>query len=307
MQNLMTPRPAVIQRIRRQTADTLTYTLRFLEPEVQQAYRFSPGQFNEVSVFGVGEAPISISSAADTPDTFEHTVRAVGNVTAALARLMEGSQVGVRGPYGHGWPMQAMAGRNLLLIAGGIGLAPLRPVILEVMRHSDRYGSLEILYGARSPADLLFVDEYDVWTAHPQIRLLLSVDRLEPNPPPAVSFPGRDKGTDKAVEELIRRATVAVHRYDGRVGPVTVLFDQMMTLPAGTVVLTCGPEIMMKFVTLELMDRGFTCDQIYVSLERRMECGVAQCGHCQIGPLYVCKDGPVFNYKDVRYLPEAVF
>ncbi|HHV54976.1 MAG TPA: Ni/Fe hydrogenase subunit gamma [Firmicutes bacterium] len=327
MEKLMTPRPAVIERIRPETADTLVYTLRFAEPEVQQGYTFQPGQFNEISIFGVGEAPISISSDPNNRETFEHTVRVVGNVTRALARLREGSHVGVRGPYGKGWPMERLRGHNILLIAGGIGLAPLRPVIQDVLRHADLYGSLEILYGARSPAELLYVDEYDVWDAHPQIRLRLSVDRMDGTAAAAATAGGGAAGAGasngmtgvgvagpasalagpQVMAERVKRATVALERYGGQVGPVTVLFDQMVTSPRGAVVITCGPEIMMKYVALGLVERGWSPEQIFVSLERRMECGVAQCGHCQIGPLYVCKDGPVFCYKDIRYLPEAVF
>lgn len=295
MQGLMTPRPAVIERIRSETEDTAVYTLRFVEQEVQQVYGFQPGQFNEISIFGVGEAPISISSDPGIHETFEHTVRVVGNVTRALARLREGSQVGVRGPYGKGWPMDQLRGRNILLVAGGIGLAPLRPLIQDVLRRPQLYGNLEILYGARNPAELLYADEYDIWDAHPQIRLRLAVDRMEAD------------NLSAAGAERLRRARVALERYDGQVGPVTVLFERLLSSPPGTVVVTCGPEIMMKYVAQGLMERGFSPDRIFVSLERRMECGVAQCGHCQIGPLYVCKDGPVFCYKDIRYLPEAVF
>ncbi|HYG58091.1 MAG TPA: FAD/NAD(P)-binding protein [Symbiobacteriaceae bacterium] len=273
MRKEFTPVPARIQRIHRQNYDTLTYTLAYEKP-VESG--FDPGQFNMISMLGIGEAPISISSWHGDAATFDHTIRAVGSVTHAMANLREGDRLWVRGPYGHGWPVREFHGKNILLVAGGIGLAPLRPLIEEVKLRPELYGSLEVLYGARTVEDQLFTDEYALWAAHPSITLRQAVDRAAPG-------------------------------WEHTVGPVTKLFEQMSSTPANTVVVTCGPEIMMKFVVKGLLQRGFGANQIYVSLERRMECGFAKCGHCQIGPLYVCKDGPVFKYTDIRDLPEEVF
>ncbi|HEY3366600.1 MAG TPA: FAD/NAD(P)-binding protein [Symbiobacteriaceae bacterium] len=269
------PAPARIERIVRQTYDTHTYTLAFEDLDLRQSYAFAPGQFNMLSLFGIGEAPLSISSWHGQPDTFDHTVRSVGTVTDAMTHLGVGDRVWIRGPYGHGWPVPELQGRNILLVAGGIGLAPLRPLIAEFVARPEAYAGLEILYGARKTDDQLFTAEYGVWAAAPGAALRLAVDRGTP------SFPGR-------------------------VGPVTALFDDMTSRPENTVVVTCGPEIMMKFVVRGLLARGFTPEQIYVSLERRMECGVAKCGHCMIGPLYVCKDGPVFRYTALSNILEKI-
>ncbi|MDH7497259.1 MAG: 4Fe-4S dicluster domain-containing protein [Syntrophomonadaceae bacterium] len=271
------PLPAVIKGIKKQTADTTTYTLAFQDPKVQEAYTYQPGVFNMVSLFGLGEAPISISSSADTRGSFDHTIRAVGNVTNALEKCQVGDVIGIRGPYGRGWPVEEMEGKNVLLIAGGIGLAPLRPVIKHIQARRDRYGSLEILYGARTPADMLFTDEFDEWRAIPDTKLYLTVDRADP-----------------------------ADCWQFNVGVVTTLCDLMAAVPENTVVVTCGPDIMMKFVVKTLLGRGFSPEQIFVSLERRMSCGIKKCGNCQIGPVFVCQDGPVFRYSDVQDLPEEI-
>lgn len=225
-----------------------------------------------VSVLGFGEAPLSISSEAWRKDSFDHTVRAVGNVTRAMTRLQEGDILHIRGPYGRGWPMERIEGRELLIVAGGIGLAPLRPVIAQLTEARQRFGRVEILYGARTPADLLFTDELQGWQEY-GLRLLLSVDQV----------PGEET-------------------WSHNVGVVTTLFPRITVDPREAIALVCGPEIMMKFVVLDLLKRGYAPERIYLSLERRMECGVAMCGHCQMGPKYVCKHGPVFSYVEVKNL-----
>ncbi len=278
MRSLFKPETAVIKKIKAQTPDTATYTLAFADEKKQSDYSFRPGQFNMLTILGIGEAPISISSPADDRLTFDHTIRRVGNLTRVLSGLKDGDTVGIRGPYGNGWPVEEMRGKNILLIAGGIGLAPLRPVIQQVARHRRDFGSLEILYGARTPADGMFSDEYAQWRGIPDTRLWLTVDQVPDG-----------------------------NRWDHDVGLVTDLVeDRMESKPQSTVVVMCGPEIMMKFVVKALLARGFKPGQIYVSLERRMECGVAKCGHCQMGHIYVCKDGPVFNYAEIKDLPEEV-
>ncbi len=272
------PEPAVIQAIRSETPDTTTYTMKFRD---LQEFSFEPGQFNMITLFGYGEAPISISSAPSEDGTFEHTVRHVGNVTNAMAGLREGDTLGVRGAYGTGWPMSQLEGQDVLIIAGGIGLAPLRPVIQAVIgdrrKGNGRYGSMEILYGARTPADCLFKDDYEEWRSAEGVNLLLTVDAVP-------------QGMD----------------WEHNVGVVTALFDQMKSRPADTIVLTCGPEVMMKFVVRGLLERGFSPDRLYLSLERRMSCGVKKCGNCQIGSKFVCKDGPVFAYAELMTLSEEV-
>lgn len=266
----------MIKEIIKETEDTTTYTFSFLEEEVRREFRFRPGQFNMLTLFGIGEAPISISSDPLLPENFQHTVRHVGNVTKFLTKMQPGEIVGIRGPYGTGWPLDVLPLKNLLIVAGGIGLAPLRPVILEIINRRGEFGKVELLYGARTPADLLYTSEYNIWR-EAGIDLLLTVDTV-PN------------GTT----------------WKERVGVVTELFSVMTSLPEETTVFTCGPEIMMGYVVKGLLARRFKPEQIYVSLERRMNCGVKKCGKCQIGPKFVCRDGPVFAYAELLTLPEEV-
>ncbi|MCC6446717.1 MAG: FAD/NAD(P)-binding protein [Armatimonadetes bacterium] len=265
------PDGAVIQGIKAQTYDTTTYTLSFRDPAVRDRYRFVPGQFNMMTLFGIGEAPISMSSDPTCQESFDHTVRAVGSVTRALTRMGVGDVVGLRGPFGNQWPVKEAEGKDILIVAGGIGLAPLRPFIMHVFASRPRYGKLEIFYGARTPSDLLFTDEFAAWQSQPGTRMLFSVDKVP------------EGGV-----------------WDRTVGVVTVLFEEMQTRPGGAVALICGPEVMMKFAAFSAMGAGFAPEQIYLSLERRMQCGVCLCGHCQIGSKYVCKDGPVFNYDEIK-------
>jgi NAD(P)H-flavin reductase len=276
MKDLLIPKEAVIQQIKPQTYDTITYTLSFVDPEVKQQYRFAPGQFNMVSVFGFGEAPISISSAPNGNGSFDHTVRAVGNLTKALSRMKVGDVVGIRGPYGTQWPVEEARGKDILVVAGGIGLAPLRPFILEVFRNRADYGRIEICYGARTPQDLLFTDEFDQWRSNPDTLVRVTVDRA----------PNGD--------------------WQGHIGVVTTLFNDLSVKPENTIALLCGPDIMMRFGIIDLLKRHYKPEDIYVSLERRMKCGVGMCGHCQCGPYFVCKDGPVFRYSDIQNVVEGM-
>jgi sulfite reductase subunit B len=273
-ENPYKPAAAVIKKIKKNTYDTTTYTLSFDDPKVSSEYSFQPGQFNMLTLFGIGEAPISISSDAEE-DTFNHTIRHVGNVTHALAKLKEGDKVWVRGPYGNGWPVNLLNGKNVLVVAGGIGLAPLRPVVTQLVKYPEKYGKVEILYGARTPADMLYTDEFEDWRK--SLKLYLTVDMVPDG-----------------------------SQWNDQVGVVTTLFNAMETKPANTIVLTCGPEIMMKFVVKGLLERGFTPEQLYVSLERRMSCGIKKCGNCQIGSKFVCQDGPVFAFAELLVLPEDI-
>lgn len=272
------PQKAVIKAIKQQTADVNTYTFEFVDPEVRDSYTYDNGVFNLISIFGIGESAISISSCAEDRGTFDHTVRAVGNVTNALARLKVGDTVGIRGPYGFGWPMEEMKGKDVLLIAGGIGLAPLRGVLKSIQKNRSQYGRFEVLYGCRTPDGMLFTDEYEEWRKIPDFRLHLTVDYV----PPGVEW-------------------------GHNIGVVTTLFDKMSITKENTIMVTCGPDVMMKFVVLDLLKRGWSPEQLYVSLERRMSCGIKKCGNCQMGPVFVCQDGPVFRYADIMNLPGGVF
>jgi len=269
------PEKASIEKIRSETVDTKTYTVRLLDERKRTEFSVEPGQFIMVSLFGIGEAPFSLSSSPNSDGAFDTTIRAVGNITSALDRLQEGAIIGVRGPYGRGWPVESARGKDVLIIAGGIGLPPLRPVITKIAEERSEYGRLEILYGARTPDQMIFPDEYDDWMKIKETRLELTVDSAPP-------------GTG----------------WQHNVGVVTTLFDKMKTTPENSLVMTCGPEIMMRFVVRGLLAKKFAPDQICVSLERRMKCGIAQCGHCQIGPKYVCKDGPVFKLSEIQGLPD---
>lgn len=277
-ENPYKPYTVEIMDIKQETADTKTYRLSFCDADVRDGYSFEPGQFNMLTVFGIGEAPVSVSSNPEEKKSFEHTVRSVGNVTNALSKLRVGDTFHVRGPYGTGWPMDFMKGKNVLLIAGGIGLAPLRPVIYSIADRRTDYETLEILYGARTPEEGLFRTEYDRWRTLPQTSLKLTVDKVP-------------EGTD----------------WNFHVGVVTELFRDMVSRPENTAVITCGPEIMMKYAVRDLLERRFLPDQIFLSLERRMNCGISKCGFCQIGSQFVCQDGPVFSYQQLLCLTEKVF
>jgi NAD(P)H-flavin reductase len=264
----MLPSLAAIADIRTEAAGIATYALAFDDEAVRAAFRFEPGQFNMLHLPGIGEAAISISSDPGQPGRLLHTIREAGNVTQAIARLRVGDVLGVRGPYGSAWPMALAHGSDVILVAGGIGLAPLRPAIYHLISHRADYGKVTILVGGRTPADLLFPSEYDAWRQH-DIDVIPTVDRA-------------DEG------------------WHGRVGVVPMLFYALRPDPRRTVVLACGPEIMMRFVVYEALARRIAKDHIFVSLERNMRCGIGFCGHCQFGPVFLCKEGPVLSYAQVE-------
>lgn len=266
------PLPVEIMALKDETDDVRTYTLRFVEPGYY--FAFAPGQFNMVTVPGVGEAAISLSSdplseEAMAKGTFQHTVRAVGNVTKALAQLEVGDRLWVRGPYGKGWPMEKVRS-DLIIIAGGIGIAPLRPVILR--RLARPQGRLLVLYGARSADNLIYRNEIQEWERR-GARVLVTVDKGE-------------WGESSSYH----------------VGLITDLLDEIDVYPGQGHVFICGPEVMMKSVARMLAERGWPPEEVFVSLERRMECGIKTCGRCQIDSVYVCQDGPVFSYAVARDL-----
>jgi len=236
----------------------------------------NPGQFVMVSVLGVGEAPISITSSPSRSNgTFQLCVRRVGDVTNALHALKPGAKIGVRGPYGHGFPIEKMRGRDILFAPGGLGLAPLRSLINQVLDERATFGRVIILYGARRPQELLFRDELDEWMARDDVECLVTVDRGD-------------------------------ETWDGHVGVITTLFPKITINPRNTTAITCGPPIMYRFVLMEMLGKGIPETQIYLSLERRMKCGVGKCGHCQINNLYCCQQGPVFTYAQIKGVEEAL-
>lgn len=235
-----------------------------------------PGQFVQVSVLGVGEAPISISSSPSrSNNSFELCVRRVGALTNALHALGPGDVVGVRGPFGRGFPIERFRGKDILFAPGGLGLAPLRSVINEVLDDRSNYGRIIILYGARQPAEMLFQDELQEWEEREDVELHLTVDQAD-------------------------------EKWKGNVGVITTLFPDIQVSPRNSVAITCGPPVMYRFVLMELLGMGITEGNIWLSLERRMKCGVGKCGHCQMDHIYVCQDGPAFSYAEIRHLEEAL-
>jgi len=265
----MLPTPWRIVRGTPETHDTFTLTL---EPvEAGPPFTFEPGQFNMLYVPGVGEAAISMSGCAGAVKQVVHTLRAVGRVTKSLQRLKRGAVVGLRGPFGVPWPIGRAEGHDVVIVAGGIGLAPLRPAICHILQHRERFGRVNLLFGARSPRDILFAKEIETWRGRFDVNVEVTVDRAGPG-------------------------------WHGGVGVVTTLIPRAQFDPAHTMTFVCGPEIMMHFTQKELERRGAPDEHLWVSMERNMKCGVGFCGHCQLGPLFVCKDGPVFRYDRVASL-----
>ena len=260
--------PATIMEKIREAEDIDTYRLRFVDEKIRRRFRFAAGQFNMVYLFGVGEVAISIVSDPDEPECLDHTIRVVGRVTKAIARLGPGEVLGIRGPFGQGWPLQESEGKDVVIVTGGLGCAPVVGAIEYIFRRRTRYGTVTILHGVKTPHDLLYRERFDAWRRHPDTTVLLTSDQ-----------------PDKT------------WRY--HVGVVTELFEQVAMDPARAVVLMCGPEIMMRLGVPILMERGMQASAIYVSLERHMECGIGLCGHCQLGPYFLCKDGPVMRYDRV--------
>ena len=258
----MVPSRHRVVEVRRELADTVTLALM---PEGSPLPACAPGQFNMLWAFGRGEVPISISGDPASRGPLLHTIRAVGPSTEALCGVTEGDVVGVRGPYGTSWTVERAKGRDVVIIAGGIGLAPLRPVVLSVLADRAAFGQVAVLLGARSPAGLLYLDEVLRWRDQPDVDVLVTVDHAEPG-------------------------------WWGEVGVVTRLLDHLRLDPAGTAAFVCGPELMMRFGATGLLDRGVPAADIEVSLERNMKCAVAHCGHCLLGPTIVCRDGPVYTY-----------
>lgn len=241
-----------------------------LANELERIPSFSPGQFNMLYIPGFGEAAISISSGVHEVPRLSHTFRAVGNVTRALSRLNEGEQIGVRGPFGNPWPIEMLLGKDVIIVAGGIGLAPLRPVIECLLKNRPKYGAIKLVYGAKSPRELLFQEQFSRWI-NGGLEMEVTVDRGTP-------------------------------QWQGHIGVVTEIIRPFGGDPKKTLLLTCGPEIMMRFVAREAIALGISPSHVFLSLERNMSCAMGMCGVCQFGPEFVCKDGPVFSFDRVKTL-----
>ncbi len=274
-------------RVERELHDTVTIEL---QPVSGKRPDFEPGQFNMLYAFGVGEAAISISGDPALDGTFVHTIREVGAVSKALAGLEVGALVGLRGPFGNGWPVAAAEGCDVVMVAGGLGLAPLRPAIYHIMANRGQYGSVIILFGSRNPGDILYPDELELWGRRSDVDV-------------AVSNVRRNLSRFIEGQPLDTNVTVTVDHADanwrGEVGGVPSFVRRAAFDPAETIAMVCGPEIMMKFAVNSLRAAGVDDGQIFLSVERNMKCAVGLCGHCQFGPEFSCKDGPVVPYSKV--------
>jgi NAD(P)H-flavin reductase len=260
----MVPEFFRVRKRRKELADTWT-----LELEPGRPFGFWPGQFNMLYVFGIGEVPISISGDPGIPELLVHTVRAVGKTTQAVCGLKPGAMVGVRGPYGAPWPLQGAEGGDVVVVAGGIGLAPLRPALYHLIAHRDRYARVYLLYGGRSPDQLLYPAEFRRWRSRFDIDAKVTVDSAGP-------------------------------QWRGNVGVVTKLIERADFDPARTTAFVCGPEVMMRFAAAQLGAKGVAPGSVYVSMERSMKCAVGFCGHCQYGSKFLCKDGPVVPFASIE-------
>ena len=261
----MAPRAFTVRERGDDTDDTFTFVL---DADDGAGLSFAPGQFNMLYAFGRGESAISISGDPAEPERLVHTIRAVGTVTRALKALQPGDTVGVRGPYGSAWPVERARGRDVVFVAGGIGLAPLRPAIYHVLSAREEYGRVVLLYGARTPEDVLYRHELESWSARLDVEVYVTVDRAAPG-------------------------------WYGNVGVVTQLVKRAGFDPANATAMMCGPEIMMRYSAVELGTAGMPNDDVFVSLERNMKCALGFCGHCQYGPAFICRDGPVFDFGQV--------
>jgi sulfhydrogenase subunit gamma (sulfur reductase) len=276
LENPYLPHLARISRIQRMVPDNHLFQLRFVEPVLNDTWTYRPGQFVELSVIGTGEAPISIASSPTRQGVLELCVRRTGRVTNALYSLPTNGVVGIRGPYGNGFPVEQMEGQDLLIIAGGLGMAPLRSLLWYALDHRDRFGAITLMYGARTPGEMLFRDELVSLADVDALNTLLTVDR-----DPTGTWPHH-------------------------VGLPPALFKFARIDAARTYAAVVGPPVFYKFILRELLDLRFPKDRILMSLERRMKCGVGKCGHCGVGYKYTCIHGPVFTYWDAINLPEIV-
>lgn len=272
--DLIYPDIATITDIRDLASNIKLVKVELNDPQKRKAFIYSPGQFTEVSVFGVGESPFGLASSSQRSDILEFAVARVGTVTDALFRLDVGDQVGIRGPLGNGFPMEQYKGKDILVLGGGIGGAPLRPIIQTIFDNRKDYGKVSILWAARSPDLLVFTEEYDDWCSQPDVEMHITVDK-------------------------------APEGWKHDEGLITTLIEKINPSPHNTVTVTCGPPIMIKFTMATLEKLGFKPEQNWVTLEAKMKCGVGKCGRCNLGGKYICIDGPVFCFDEVRGFLES--
>lgn len=274
MEHIYEPYLMRIAAITQETSDTKTFRLAFADPADHEGFTFEPGQFGLFSVFGHGEATFGLANSPTRNGYIECSVKRVGRVTGALHQMNVGDTVGFRGPYGRGFPVEELRGRDLLFAGGGIGMAPLRSLLWTCLDRRDEFGAITVVYGARSVADLVYKPELREWAARDDMRTILTVD------------PG---GEDES--------------WTGEVGFVPAVLERAEPSPENTEVITCGPPIMIRFVIETLSRLGFAPEQIITTLEAKMKCGLGKCGRCNIGPAYVCKHGPVFRFSELQTLP----
>jgi len=267
--NVYLPHLAVIEKIIDETYDTKTFHFNFKDERLKEEFSFQSGQLCFLSILGIGEAPFCISSSPTRRDHLECSIRQVGRLTRALHRLGVGAEIGFRGPYGNSFPLEFLAGKNLVFVGGGIGLAPLRSLIWNVVDNRDKYGDIDVVYGARSPADLCFRYDLEAWEKDETVNMVTTIDK-------------GDEG------------------WNGRVGLVPVVLEEIAPSAMNSVAIVCGPPIMIRFTFPALQKLGFTPEQMLTTLEKRMKCGIGKCGRCNIGNLYVCRDGPVFSYAQIK-------
>ncbi len=254
-----------VSRVHRELSDIVTLELM---PRAGQRPPFTPGQFNMLYAFGIGEVAISLSGNCADEDVFVHTIRAVGAVSSAIAKLEAGAPLGLRGPFGTGWPVASAEGSDVVIVAGGLGLAPLRPAIYDILANRDRYGRVTILIGSRNPKDILYRHELEQWRQRLDVDIVVTVDHAEAD-------------------------------WHGNVGVVPALVPRAAFDPHHTIALLCGPEVMMRYTVSALRETGVSADRIYLSMERNMKCAIGLCGHCQFGPAFICKDGPVMRFDRI--------
>lgn len=260
----------IIERIE-ESPNLFTLRLKLTDAAAQQAYGFEPGQFNMLYMYGIGEIPISIVSDPEDSHIIDHTIRVVGRVTRGFAQLKQGDRIGLRGPYGRGWPMQESKGKDVLVVTGGLGCAPVVSVINYIEQRRDQYARLNIVQGVKHSADMIWRERYDRWREMPDTKVLLAADEGE-------------------------------SIWPFHIGPVTGVFDQLVFDPENVAVMMCGPEGMMHVVCDHMLDSNVDAANLFLSMERNMQCAVGHCGHCQYGSQFICKDGPVFNYDQIKTL-----
>ena len=267
--NVYLPHIAVIEKLIEETPGIRTFHFNFKDEKLRKEFTFESGQFGEYSVFGIGEAPFCISSSPTRRDHLEFAVQQVGRVTTALHRLAVGAEIGFRGPFGNSFPLDFMQGKNLVFVAGGIGMAPLRSLIWNVIDNRDKYGNIEIIYGARTPDDLCFKYDVEAWESDKSVKITTTIDS-------------------------------EAEGWTGNVGFVPAITEKLAPSAKNAVAVVCGPPIMIRFTFPVLEKLGFMPEQMITTLEKRMKCGVGKCGRCNIGDVYVCRDGPVFSFAQIQ-------